>query len=139
MGDFRGYLLKAIETGDIFPDEYIKLETWDSTPNSREEIKAYRDENSRDLTRVTAAGKKSSFKFTTRNKLHLSQKKEIQEFFTNAESDHTQRKVELEFWNDEDNEYKTGYFYRPDMNFPIYKITDDDILYRELTIECVEY
>ena len=139
MDAFRGYLLKAISTGDVFPHEYMKLETWDSTPNSREEIKAFRDENSRDLVRVTAAGKKSSFSFQTRSKLNLSQKQEVQAFFTNAESDHTQRKVELEFWNDEDNEYKTGYFYRPDISFPIYKITDDDIIYKEITIECVEY
>lgn len=139
MGDFKGYLLKAVATGEIFPHEYMKLESWDSTPNSREEIKAYRDENNRDLTRVTAAGRKTSFKFSTRNKLRLVQKQKVQAFFTNAETDATQRKVELEYWNDEDNEYKTGYFYRPDITFPIYKITDNDIFYKEITIECVEY
>lgn len=139
MEAFRGYLLKAVSTGQIFPHECMKLETWDSTPNSREEIKAFRDENTRDLTRVTAAGKKSSFQFQTRPKLHLAQKQAVQSFFTDAEVDYTQRKVELEFWNDEDNEYKTGYFYRPDIQFPIYKITDTDIIYKEITIECVEY
>lgn len=136
---FAGYLLKAVSTGAIFPHKYIALESWDSTPDQREELKAYRDDNTRNLTRITATGKKSVFSFTTRNLLHLAEKEEIQKFFTDAESSSEQRKIALEFWNDETNSYDTGTFYRPNMNFPISKITDTDIIYKALKFEFVEY
>ena len=145
MANFQGYLFKktvtrGTSTVDVpFPNKYIALESWDSTPNQREEIKAYRDDNTRNLTRITAQGKKSVFKFKTRKKLHLAEKKEIQQFFTDSETDPNQRKIQLTFWNDESNSYKTGYFYRPNMTFKIYKITDDDIIYDEMSFELIEY
>ena len=145
MASFKGYLFKkTVGSGtsahDVpFPNKYIALDTWDSTPNQREEIKAYRDDNTRNLTRITAQGKKSKFTFKTRKYLHLAEKKEIQKFFTDSEEDQNQRKIQLTFWNDESNSYKTGYFYRPNMTFKIYKITDDDIIYNEMSFELIEY
>ena len=139
MANFAGYLLKATSTGAVFPNQYIKYDSWNSTPNNREEIKAYRDENTRDLTRVTAAGRKSALQFATRDNLHLADKEAIQSFFTSAESDVDQRQISLEFWNDEDNTYKTGVFYRPNTQFKIKKITDSDIIYDSITIDLVEY
>jgi hypothetical protein len=140
---FEGYLLAACDVNftarRVFPNKYIQYNSWSSTPNQREEIKAYRDDNTRNLTRVTAAGKKSVFSFKVRSPLHLDDKIEIQKFFTDFELDKEQRKINLRFWDDEHNEYKTGTFYRPNMQFPIIKITDDDIIYGELTIECIEY
>ena len=138
MANFRGYLL-AGRNGSIFPHEYINYESWESTPNQREEIKAYRDENSRDLTRVTAAGKKSVFQFNTRPKLHLADKERILSWFNSVESNHDQRRLELVYWNEEDNAYKSGSFYRPDTKFPIKQILSDDIIYKETTINFVEY
>lgn len=137
--NFAGYLLKAVATNTIFPHNYIALESWNSTPDQREELKAYRDDNTRNLTRVTAAGKKSVFSFETRDKLNLEDKMAIQKFFTDAESDHDQRKIQLQFWNEETNSYDTGYFYRPNMNFSIYKINGNDIIYKPLKFEFIEY
>ena len=141
MGTWKGYLLKTGSGANEkkFPDKYIKADSYESTPNQREEIKAYRNENSRDLVRVTAQGTKTSIRFTTRPNLHLAEKQKLQKWFTDAESDHHQRKINIEFWNDESNSYQTGDFYRPDLNFKIKKLTDDDIIYDELTIELVEY
>jgi hypothetical protein len=140
---FEGYLFASCDANfkikKVFPNKYIQYNSWSSTPNQREEIKAYRDDNTRNLTRITAAGKKSVFSFKVRSPLHLDEKMEIQQFFTDAEIDPEQRKVNLRFWDDEKNEYRTGTFYRPNMPFPIIKITDDDIVYGELTIDCIEY
>ena len=136
---FSGYLMKAVSTGTIFPHQYISYESYDSTPNQREEIKAYRDENTRDLYRVTAQGKKSKITFKTRNNLSLAEKQELQNWFTSAESNADQRKIRIEFWNDESNTYVTADFYRPDIKFSIRKITDDNIFYKELQITLVEY
>ena len=137
--NFAGYLLKAVTTDTIFPHNYIALESWSSTPDQREELKAYRDDNTRNLTRVTAAGKKSVFSFETRDKLNLADKMAIQKFFTDAESDHEQRKIRLQFWNEETNSYDVGDFYRPNMDFSIYRITEDDIIYKSLKFEFIEY
>lgn len=146
MSNFKGYLFQSIGTDSEgntkytpFPNKYIKYESWSSTPDQREELVAYRDDNSRDLTRVTASGKKSIFSFTTRDGIHLADKIAIQKFFTSAETDTEQRKIQLQFWNEETNDYDTGYFYRPNMAFPIKKITDDDIIYGEMTIDFIEY
>ena len=140
---FKGYLFAVCDANfnikKVFPNKYIQFNSWSSTPNQREELKAYRDDNTRNLTRVTAAGKKSIFSFKVRSPLHLEDKIEIQKFFTDYEIDNEQRKINLEFWDDEKNEYKKGTFYRPNMPFPIIKITDDDIIYGELTIDCIEY
>jgi hypothetical protein len=136
---WRGYFIRATKTNTIFPNEYIAWESYDSEPNHREEIKAYRDDNTRNLTRVTAEGTKSSLAFTVRSNLHLSDKIAIQNFFTDAEDDALERKINLEYWNDEDNTYKTADFYRPDIKFTIKKITEDDIIYKEFTIDLVEY
>ena len=135
----RGYLIKATKTGQIFPDTYIAFDSYESEPNHREEIKAYRNDNTRDLTRVTAEGTKSSINFTTRPNLHLADKQAIQAFFTNNESDALERKINLEYWNDEDNDYHIADFYRPDIKFKMKKITNTDIIYNELTIDLIEY
>lgn len=144
--NFAGYLLKAKKTNVKFPNEYIQFDSWTSSPKQREEIKAYRDDNTRNLTRVTASGMKSKFSFTTRPGLHLDEKIAIQTFFTNAmnaESDPTlakkQKTVELTYWDDDENKYNSGTFYIPNMNFPIKRITEDDIIYKELTFNFVEY
>ena len=137
--NFRGYLLKATGAASAFPDRFIEEGSWDSTPDQREELKAYRDDNTRDLTRVTAAGKKSVFSFSTREGLHLDEKIAIQNYFYNNESDHTQRKINLTFWNDETNSYDTGDFYRPNMPFKIKRYTSNDIIYDSLKLEFVEY
>lgn len=134
---FEGYLMKTGNT--IFPHQYILLESWKTTPNQREEIRAYRDENTRNLTRVTAAGRKSVIKFTTRPNLHLSEKQAIQKFFTDNEVDADQRKIQITFWNDESNSYTTGYFYRPNMEFPIKVIKGNDIVYGSLEFSLIEY
>ena len=142
MANFEGYLFgKTGKNGSIvpFPNKYIEFNSWSSNPNQREEIKAYRDDNTRDLFRITAAGKKSTFSFKTRSGLHLSDKMAIQEFFTSGESNSVERKIALTFWDDENNQYKSGAFYRPNMPFPIISITQNDIIYGQLEFEFIEY
>ena len=138
MNNWRGYLFKAVATNEIFPMKYIVLESWESTPNQREEVKAYRDDYSRELFRVTANGQMSTFSFTVRDGIHLEDKIKIQDFFYRAETDHIQRNIQLEFWNDDINNYTQGIFYRPNPKFVIKRITNDDIIYKESTIELIQ-
>lgn len=135
---FSGYLIKAIKTNKIFPNKYIALESFDTQPNVREEIKAVRDDYTRTLTRVTAQGTKSNFKFSTRP-LKLVELAEILKFFTDAESDKLQRKIQLEYWNMEDMTYKTSYFYRPDITYKIREISNNDMKIAPIEIQFIEY
>lgn len=136
---FKGYLLRAVATDTILSGEFIETATWKTTPNQREEIKAIRDDNTRDLFRITAEGKKSIFQFDTVDGMNLEQKMAFQKFFTDAESNVEERKIQLEYWNDEDNSYKTGYFYRPNMEFTIQEYTNSDIIYGSMNFQFVEY
>lgn len=138
MAQFKGYLLKAVKTGQIFSSKWLEAESYSTTPNQREEISAKRDDYTRNLIRVTAPGKKTAIEFTT-NACNLKTKMQIQDFFYSGETDHLQRKIELEYWNDEDNRYKTGFFYRPDIKFAIKTHSGNDIKYKELEISLVEY
>lgn len=140
MANFNGYLLKAVATDEIFPLKYIQYDTWDAEPDHREEVKAYRNDYTRDLYRFTASGTKSSFAFTTTDNLKLRDREIIKAFFDRATVNAHERKVQLEYWNDEELQYKTGYFYIPNMNFKIKKIVNNnDLVYNSFKMEFVEY
>lgn len=136
---FNGYLIKATASGTNFDNHWLTLDSYESTPNMREELVAYRDDYTRDLTRVTASGTKSQIKFTTKSNINYNTKVAIQNFFYNNEVDHLQRKIQLTYWNDEENNYKTSYFYRPDITFSIKRIDGNNIFYNALDITLVEY
>lgn len=138
MPTFKGYLLKSNVSGE-FPNKYIKYESWQSNPNQREEIKAYRDENRRDLHRVTAEGRKTALSFEIRDNLHLAEVNEIKLWFANACSNADERKMDLEIWDDDNLAYKTITVYQANPKFKIKKITDDDIIYLGRTVDLVEY
>ena len=157
MGNFLGYFIKATRTNTIFPSGYIKYDSYDCTPNQREELKAYREDNSRALVRITADGMKTKITFSTRENLHKVDKEAIQSFFTTAEQAESdsatalkQRKVQLTYWNDEENIYKTSYFYIPNIKFKVNHINPTssvdsnnnviyDIIYDSIDMELIEY
>jgi len=139
MATFQGYLLKAVATGQVFPHQYIAFKTWESTPNQREEIKAYREENTRDLHRFTADGEKSTLKFETRPSLHLADIEAIDSWLKDAEMKAKERKIEIEFWDDDNHMYRSIVCYRPNPKFKIIRIEDNDIVYDASTIEFIEY
>lgn len=141
MSDFAGYLIKAGNGDRIFPHEYINLESYKTTPNQREEIEAYRDDYTRNLTRITADGMKTSIEFSTLDGLTLEEKIEIQAFFSSAMINTQARKVILNYWNDEENTYKTSYFYLPDVQYTISKIDRESntMTYKSISYKLVEY
>ena len=138
---FHGYLLKAILTNAKLPPHFIEFDTFESTPNQREQLKAYRDDNTRDLTMVTADGMKTVIKFKLRP-MWLDEKMLFQQWLVlgtgPVEEDQKQRTIELEFWDDENNVYKTGKFYVPNIKYPIHHITENDIKYKSIDIEFIE-
>lgn len=136
MAEFKGYLLAS--GGEPFPLKYMNYESYSTIPNSREEIKAERDDNTRDLTRITAQGHKSSFSFSTRPNLHLAEVEEIMNWLKTHWIE-LERKINLEYWNNEELTYKTADFYLGDVTWEIVKISGNDIVYKEAKLNFVEY
>ena len=139
---FNGYLIKAVKTGAILPLQYIEWSSYKITPNQREEIKAYRDDNTRNLTRITASGKKTAIEMKLRA-MWLEDMMEFQAWLNNAIENTAeameQRKVELEIYDTENNVYKSSYFYVPNIEYNILKITNTSIKYKSQTLKFIEY
>lgn len=136
---FEGYLIANASTNAKLPNKFIDVASFDSAPNIREEITAFRDDNTRNLTRITAQGKKTTIKWTVPKGLSLADKVQLQNFLVGCMTDQLQRKVYIKYWNDEDNIYKTGYFYISNISFPIIKITNNNIIYGQFDIQLIEY
>lgn len=134
MSNFKGYLLKFGNTE--FPHKYL-AQSPTFAPNQRTEAEAYRDANN-DLHRVTISNYKSKLEFST-IPVNLEEKMEIQNCMAAGLIDSVQRKYRVTYWNDEDNEYKTGMFYVPDVKFNPRKITSDTIEYDGISFSLIEY
>lgn len=139
VSNFRGYLLKF---GNVeLPNSYLLMSDENqSTPNQREEVKAYRDEYSRALHRVTATGKKTkqTFKIRSLKDTELASLKAVME---NSLVNAAERKYHITYWNDEDLTYKTGNFYVPDITYTRSRIDEANniLYYAPFTITIVEY
>lgn len=139
MSNWQGYLLKATKNNEIFPLKYIAFDTWESDPDHIEDVKAYRDDFDRSLHRQTATVAKSSFGFTTMDGLHLKDREWMKAFFDRNMLDASERKIQLEYWDDYLLQYKTGTFYIPNFNFKIKLVSDTDIVYNSYRLDFVEY
>lgn len=133
MHNFEGYMIKI---GDnIFPNEYISMNTYNSSPNQRTDQDSYTDGNGK-LQRNILPHTRTKVTFSTPDELHLEDKIKMQSFFNRDETT-------LTYWNDETNSYCEGNFYIADPNFPIKRIVDNgkdsDIIYSPITLEIIEY
>lgn len=122
-----------------FPEKYMALKGYSIDPNKREEIKAYRDDNTRNLTRVTATGTKTTMKIKMLGALRNAQKKEVFKWFTDHESDALQRKISLLFYDSDTDGYRTGSFYRADTELTAISHTNNDIVWDSFDFELTQY
>ncbi len=133
MFGFMGYMLMV--DGRIFPNDYIALDTWNTSPDKRTDEDSYTNGNG-ELVRNILPHKRTTITFNTVDGLHLSEKTDMQSFFNRD-------KTTMTYWNDEKNQYETGTFYVVDPQYPIKQIVDDsensDIIYGPITVEIIEY
>ncbi len=137
---FSGWLIKF---GDvILPNNFILADGWESTPNQRIEIDAYRDANVL-LHRETSENFKTSLTLNIRN-MNLAEMTAFKAVIGLATLDinsKKQRKLMVTYWNDEELDYKTTIMYMTDTTYSIHTINETtyDIEYNEFTIELIEY
>ena len=137
---FSGWLIKF--GGVTLPNSFILADGWESTPNQRLELDAYRDANAL-LHRETADDFKTSLKLNIRS-LNLEEMTAFNNVIglaTLGINDKKQRKVAVNYWNDETLTYDYAEMYMPDVTYAIHTVNEAtrDIEYNSFTIELIEY
>ncbi len=134
---FDGWLLKF--GNKVVPNKYLAYDDYTATPNQRTEVEAYRDLNNL-LHRDTSPNFKAKIDFNTRP-LYLAEKMELQSVFASGLVNRAQRKYKVTYWDDEENTYKTGVFYMPDVDYKIINVDEEtkNILYNKIRIALIEY
>lgn len=121
------------------PLSYLLADGYESTPNQRTELEAYRDADIY-LHRVTSPNHKTilTLNFCPMCK---SDKENVQAIIYSASSmiNETERKVYVTYWNEEANEYTSGYFYISDITFKLLGFFGGERWYKSFTVKLTEY
>lgn len=134
--DFEGWLLKF--GGVILPNRFLQFNNYLVTPKQRTELEAFRDDYTQELFRITSEGLKTKIEANT-PPMFLEDKIEFQRYLKKGLVDQLQRKYEVDYWDDENNEYSSGFFYIPDTQFSIYMLKNNSILYNSFKLTLIEY
>ena len=140
MQEFGGWLIKF---GDVvLPNSFLLADGWESTPNQRVEIDAYRDANIL-LHRETSPNFKTKLTLNIRE-MNLEERRAWNNIIGLAELPQTeknQRRVRCIYWNDETLEYSSGIFYMSDTIYSIHTLSEQesDIDYNDFKVTLVEY
>lgn len=123
------YVIKV--NGTVFPNAL--LASYSNVPNRRQDKDSYTD--GRGVThRNILPVKRNTVKLKTIDGLTQGQKQIVQSFFPNRDY------VNLAYWNDEDNSYKSGVFYVPDIEYSISHIDKKgNFIYDAIEIEFIDY
>lgn len=131
---YSGYLIKV--NGTTLPMKFIKLSTYDVTPNQRIETSADRSASGV-LVRSTVSHTPSKIEFQTP---HLYQD-DVAELVSllNMSKSNLQRNVTLNYFCPDTQTYQSGTFYIPDTKFSIYRIDGDKLVYMPIRVAFIEY
>lgn len=126
---FSGYLIKVGSTQ--IPMKYIAAQSYKSIPNRQQDLDSYRDADGI-LRRNILPHKVTTIEFNTPY-LHLTDKIALQAIIP------SRTKQTITYWNEETNTYATGDFYIPDVEYGIYRIDGNDIIYMPILYQFIEY
>lgn len=134
---YSGYHLKFGNT--ILPYKYIKLATYKSSPNQRLDLDSYRDSDGV-LHREVLSHTASKIEWETPYLTNIDVA-EMNAIFNAAMSNQTERKVSVTYYNEENDTYKTGTFYMPDVQYTVYHADLDNkrLIYSPIRIALIEY
>lgn len=137
---FNGYLIKlGGSAGTVLPMQYMGVTTYKITPCQRMESSAKRAVTGV-LNRVTVAHTASKVDFETPTITNLDFGAMMALIRTNYSDAHA-RKIDLEYYDTVDDDYKTGTFYVPDIETNINNIdlNTNIITYDPVRIAFIEY
>ena len=133
---YNGYLIK-VGTYEI-PMKFIALEGYKVTPNMRQDLDPFRDNNGV-LTRNVVTNMPSKIEFNTPYLL----RRDMQTLMTNIRSQFTnsaEKKASVTFFCEDIDDYKTEDMYIPDVPFEMYHRNADNFdlsLYKPTTIKFI--
>ncbi len=137
---FEGWLIKFGNV--VLPNRFILADGWNSVPNQRIDIDAYRDANVL-LHRETSKNYKTSLKLNLgdMNLKEMEAFKTVIGLATLEINDRNQRKLSVTYWNDEELAYSHAQMYMTDTEYSIHTVDEvcRDIEYNSFTIELIEY
>lgn len=140
---FNGKLIElwipATNTYVTFPTKIIKAESYKITPDQRMETSASRSASGV-LKRTTATHTASKIEFNTVT-INNTDISAIHGMFLDAYSDQQQRKLDLRYYDPAVDQYKTGTFYVPDIDYNILRIdtAKNVIYYDSIRFAFIEY
>ncbi len=137
---FNGWLIKFGNV--ILPNSFILADGWESTPNQRVELDAYRDANVL-LHRETSENFKTYLTLNIRpmDLAEMTAFKNVLGLATLEITSKRERRLMVTYWNDEELEYKAAVMYMPDVTYSIHTVNEatNDIEYNPFSIELIEY
>lgn len=139
-GKFEGWLIKF---GNVqLPNSFLLADGWESTPNQRIDLDAYRDADIL-LHRETSSNYKTKLKLNIRE-MSLTERIAFDNVIglaTLSINDQRQRKVAVNYWNDEILEYAYGEFYITDTTYVIHNVDEEecDLEYNPFSMTLIEY
>ena len=116
--------------------KFIKLSTYDITPNQRIEESADRSAGGV-LVRSTFEHTPSKIEFNTPY-LKGSDVAEVVSLLGINNKSNLKREVSVEYFCPDTQEYQTGTFYAPDIHFVIYRASENELTYMPIRIAMVE-
>lgn len=134
---FNGSLLKM--SGDNFPLKYVYKESYKVTPNRRQDLDPYRDANGL-LHRNTLSHTATTIQFQTKP-MWNNEFDAMMSFIRARYSNSHEKKIHLTYFSPDINDYKSGDFYVPDVEY-VMDLVDTSrrrILYLSTTLEFIEY
>ena len=135
---FSGYLIKlGGSNGDILPMESIAAESYSATPDQRLEAKAARAATGV-LYRATCSHKATKIEIET-VPMTNSDLATLMLLISGHFSDANQRKIDLYYYDNETDAYKTGTFYMPDVQYKILRVDGNVIQYDKIRLAFIEY
>lgn len=127
---FAGYYLKV--NGTTFPNGLLAREGYSNIPNIRTDKNSYVDGKGV-LNRSILPVKRSTIKIKTIDGLTYGQKLIIKAFFIPRDL------VTLEYWNDEEDAYKTTQLYVPEIEYTHKTQNKGQPVYNSLEINFIAY
>lgn len=137
---FNGYLIMlGGPQGTVLPLKYMRYETYKITPNQRMDYNSTRD-SSGVLHRTALAHTASKIEFNT-PRMSNKDVDAMMRLIRNRWISSAERKLTLYYYDPETNDYKSGTFYMPDIDFTITNVdtAKNRIMYAETRIAFIEY
>jgi len=122
---------------DNFPLKYVFKESYKVAPNRRQDIDSTRNANGI-LVRNVLDHTASTISFSTKP-MWNDELAELMSFLRNHYSVEKEKKLIITYYCPDLDDYKTGEFYIPDIEFPIYRVESKRIFYSSFTLEFIEY